>query len=92
MCGDVNIFLHEYIPDDSGEIEVYINIKIFQYSYLKIMIAEKDSRRKGLASLSLKIMMDFTVKYIKRNKFIAKINMSNNSSIKLFEKMGYKKV
>ena len=56
------------------------------------MIAEKDSRRKGLASLSLKIMMDFTTKYIKRNKFIAKINMSNNSSIKLFEKMGYKKV
>jgi len=29
MCGDVNIFLHEYIPDDSGEIEVYINIKNF---------------------------------------------------------------
>ena len=50
MCGDVNIYFHEYIPEDAGEIE--------------IMIAEKSSRRKGLASLCLKIMMKFIIENI----------------------------
>ena len=51
------------------------------------MIAEKESRRKGLATLSLKLMMEFCVKFLQKKKFIAKINNDNISSIKLFEKM-----
>ena len=72
MCGDVNVFFHEYIPEDYGEIE--------------IMIAETSSRRKGLATLSLKLMMDFCHLKLGKSKFIAKINMDNLSSINLFNK------
>ena len=49
-------------------------------------------RSKGLASLCLRIMMKFIRKIKPEIKnFIAKINMNNKPSIKLFEKLGYKK-
>eukprot|EP01016_Furgasonia_blochmanni_P050331 TRINITY_DN7767_c0_g1_i7.p2 TRINITY_DN7767_c0_g1~~TRINITY_DN7767_c0_g1_i7.p2 ORF type:complete len:109 (-),score=28.05 TRINITY_DN7767_c0_g1_i7:34-360(-) len=77
MCGDANLYFHNYFDADTAEIEV--------------MIAEKASRQKGIAQEVLKILMRFCAEVYKRDKFIAKIKNYNTASIKLFEKLGYTK-
>uniref|UniRef100_A0A7S0YEB4 N-acetyltransferase 9-like protein n=1 Tax=Polytomella parva TaxID=51329 RepID=A0A7S0YEB4_9CHLO len=75
MVGDVNLFIND--PEEpEGEIE--------------IMIAESNSRRKGIASEALNIFMSYCQNNLKLEKFVAKIGKENVSSQKLFEKLGYK--
>ena len=56
------------------------------------MIAEKDARKKGIATEAVKMMIDFGVKEYKRTNIIAKIKQDNTPSINLFQKLGFKKV
>jgi RimJ/RimL family protein N-acetyltransferase len=54
------------------------------------MIAEKEARKKGIASEAIKIMIVFGYEQYKKTKFIAKIKKENTPSIKFFEKLGFK--
>jgi Acetyltransferase (GNAT) domain len=56
---------------------------------LQVMIARADSRRKGLATEALQLMMAYAVKKLQVTQFLAKIKDWNSSSIKLFSKIGF---
>ncbi|XP_021949779.1 N-acetyltransferase 9 isoform X2 [Folsomia candida] len=79
MVGDTNLFLNS--NDDNHDETV---------GEIEIMIADKKFRRKGLASEALKLMMDYARQNLGKRKFLAKIKQDNESSIKLFERLGYK--
>ncbi|KAL8477926.1 hypothetical protein ACS0TY_030001 [Phlomoides rotata] len=76
MVGDVNIFMND--PDDPQIAEV------------EIMVAEPKSRGKGLAKESVLLMMAFAVKNFGIHIFRAKISETNEASISLFKKLGFK--
>eukprot|EP01091_Cochliopodium_minus_P015918 TRINITY_DN5796_c0_g1_i1.p1 TRINITY_DN5796_c0_g1~~TRINITY_DN5796_c0_g1_i1.p1 ORF type:complete len:177 (-),score=53.58 TRINITY_DN5796_c0_g1_i1:4-534(-) len=83
MCGDVNLFFHEYENEGENKREV---------AEIEIMIAEKESRRKGIAFEALFLMMYYAVEHLNTKKFVAKINFDNSGSISLFKKLGYEEV
>jgi len=78
MCGDVNLYWN--VADDvlaSAEIEV--------------MVAEKRSRRKGIASEALEMCMAYAWKTMHVTTFVAKIGLGNAASLALFtEKLGFR--
>jgi RimJ/RimL family protein N-acetyltransferase len=62
------------------------------FGVLNIMIAEAESRGKGLATEACKLMMEYGQKEINLKGFVAKINSDNEASIKLFrDKLGFEK-
>eukprot|EP01084_Bolivina_argentea_P054420 99795_1 len=69
-----------------GDINIFILDDIGE---LNIMIAEDKSRRKGLATETLQLIIDFARKYLELKTFIAKISNDNETSIQLFKKMGF---
>jgi len=74
MAGDINLFIQNE-EEQSGE--------------LNIMIAEEQSRRKGLATESLRLILDFAAKHFELRHFVAKIQHDNAQSIRLFKKCGF---
>ena len=76
VVGDVDLFLHAYLP--KGEAE------------LLVMIAEPTARRKGLACQAVALMMQFAIQEFQIHRFIVKILSKNVPSIKMFEKLGFK--
>ena len=56
------------------------------------MIAEKRSRRKGLARQALQMMMQYAIRELKCTKFVAKIGDTNQASLSLFENLGFHQV
>ena len=56
------------------------------------MIAEARSRRKGLARAALDIMIHYAITELECSKFVAKIGDSNQASLALFAKLGFKQV
>merc|ERR1711920_1150450 len=53
------------------------------------MIAAQRSRRKGIATEALQLMLDFARQHFELRHFMAKIQHDNASSIKLFQKLGF---
>eukprot|EP00744_Colponema_vietnamica_P015550 GILI01021799.1.p1 GENE.GILI01021799.1~~GILI01021799.1.p1 ORF type:complete len:186 (+),score=47.93 GILI01021799.1:62-619(+) len=78
MAGDVNFFLNDLEDEEAAEIE--------------IMIAEVGSRRKGLASEALHLMMDFGHRMLGVNRYVAKIGDANTQSMALFRRLGFQEV
>lgn len=79
LCGDVNLFIQPDF-DDLG-----LNI-----AELEIMIAEKDSRRKGIALEALKIMLIYAIEKLNIELFVVHILSHNIVSKVLFEeKLGF---
>ncbi|CAA0837020.1 Acyl-CoA N-acyltransferases (NAT) superfamily protein [Striga hermonthica] len=76
MVGDVNIFMNDLDDLHIAEVE--------------IMIAEQKSRGKGLAKESVLLMMAFAVTNFGMLVFRAKIGESNEASLNLFKKLGFK--
>ncbi|KAK4437520.1 N-acetyltransferase 9-like protein [Sesamum alatum] len=76
MVGDVNIFMNDLDDPQMAEVE--------------IMIAEQKSRGKGLAKESILLMMAFAVENFGIHLFRAKIGESNEASLNLFQKLGFK--
>ena len=75
MCGDVNLFLHPYLHP-SGELEV--------------MIAHPSSRRKGIASEALTLLMEYARTVYGVHSFVAKVGGANKESLSLFrERLGF---
>jgi len=81
MCGDVNLFLHQYYDEEDHRAEI------------EVMIAEETSRRKGLASESVQLMMEYGRQFLHLKQYEAKILQDNLPSLDLFEnKLHYKRV
>lgn len=79
MCGDVNLFISN--DSDTGET----------IGEIEIMIAERESRSRGIATEALKIMMHYGHTVIHIDRYIAKIIKGNDASIGLFQrKLGYR--
>ncbi|PHT50087.1 N-acetyltransferase 9 [Capsicum baccatum] len=76
MVGDVNIYMNDLDDPQMAEVE--------------IMIAEPKSRGKGLGKESVLMMMTFAVDNFKIHTFRAKIGELNQSSLSLFQKLGFK--
>merc|ERR1719474_794827 len=77
MAGDINLFIQNEEEQD------------LQIGELNIMIAEDKSRRKGIATETLQLILEFARKHFELRQFIAKIQHDNESSIKLFKKVGF---
>merc|ERR1712154_569955 len=58
---------------------------------LNIMIAQEKSRKKGIATETLQLIIDFATKKLDIKTFDAKIQADNADSIKLFKKAGFVK-
>ncbi|CAI9286641.1 unnamed protein product [Lactuca saligna] len=78
MVGDVNIYMNDLEDSHLAEIE--------------IMIAEPKSRGKGLGMESVLMMTVFAIENHKINTFRAKIGDSNEASLNMFRKLGFKEV
>ncbi|KAL7602488.1 hypothetical protein Lser_V15G24919 [Lactuca serriola] len=78
MVGDVNIYMNDLEDSNLAEIE--------------IMIAEPKSRGKGLGMESVLMMTVFAIENHKINTFRAKIGDSNEASLNMFRKLGFKEV
>jgi len=60
---------------------------------LRVMIAAKKSRRKGLAFKAVKLMMKFGREYLGVRKFFARMRGVNTASLSLFEnRLGFRRV
>ncbi len=75
MAGDVNLYWNDYDDPNAAEIE--------------IMVAEPESRRKGLGSEALILCMAYAYNDLGVTTFRAKIGESNEASQSLFFKLGY---
>eukprot|EP01018_Ginkgo_biloba_P037555 Gb_30105 [translate_table: standard] len=78
MAGDVNLYMNDIDDLCTAEIE--------------IMIAEPQSRGKGLGKESVSLMMAFAIEHLDIHKFQAKIGESNMTSLHLFRSLGFKDV
>ncbi|XP_072044084.1 N-acetyltransferase 9-like protein [Amphiura filiformis] len=78
MCGDVNLFFND--ADDSSVAEI------------EIMIAEPSCRGKGFGKEVLLLMMQYGISKLSVSKYVAKIGMENQVSIKMFTKLGFSQV
>ncbi|KAJ4730170.1 N-acetyltransferase 9-like protein [Melia azedarach] len=75
MVGDVNLYMNDLDNPQLAEVE--------------IMIAEPQSRGKGLAKESVLMMMAYAVENFGIHIFRSKIGESNGASLSLFRKLGF---
>jgi RimJ/RimL family protein N-acetyltransferase len=83
MVGDVNIFLS---TDEDKEDELKT------VAELEVMIVDKINRGRGYGIESIRLMINYALKFLKNPKlerFIVKIDENNFASIKMFEKLGF---
>jgi len=73
----------------AGDINLFIQNEAESIGELNIMIAEDQSRRKGIATETIGLIIDFAKKHFELKQFVAKIQHDNESSIKLFKKSGF---
>ncbi|XP_071716871.1 GCN5-related N-acetyltransferase 9 isoform X2 [Rutidosis leptorrhynchoides] len=103
MVGDVNIYMNDLEDSHLAEIEIMI---AEPKSYEKLMIevlkgfSSKSapllqfliSRCKGLGMQTVLMMLVFAIENHKINTFRAKIGYSNEASLNMFRKLGFKEV
>jgi len=79
MAGDVNLFWNDHDDElHTAEIE--------------IMVAAKESRRKGIAKDALRLMMAYGTFQMGVRTFRAKVGFDNLASLALFQGLGYTEV
>ncbi|GFT80997.1 n-acetyltransferase 9-like protein [Nephila pilipes] len=75
MIGDVNLYLND--PHDANGAEI------------EIMIADPFHRSKGKGKEALFLMLRYGIEILSITKFVAKIKMKNEMSLKLFKSIGF---
>ncbi|GFY66396.1 n-acetyltransferase 9-like protein [Trichonephila inaurata madagascariensis] len=75
MIGDVNLYLND--PDNANGAEI------------EIMIADPSHRSKGKGKEALLLMLHYGIETLLITKFVAKIKMKNEISLKLFKNIGF---
>ncbi|KAK4054868.1 hypothetical protein OIV83_000792 [Microbotryomycetes sp. JL201] len=100
MIGDVNVFISTDSDDDDdqlAELDSKDNAvrrrRDTRRAELEIMIASPDDRRQGYAASTLRMFLPYVSKIlsISPDRFFARIGASNVGSIRLFEKLGFKR-
>jgi RimJ/RimL family protein N-acetyltransferase len=91
LCGDINAFFSEFFETDwDDNFEECTPRSSGLVAEINLMIADKESRRKGIARESLEIFTSYVLANIPSVKiFVAKIQLHNDASIKLFESLGF---
>ena len=90
LCGDINAFFSEYFEEDWTDSDIDSTKPDGLVAEINLMIAEKQSRRKGIAREALELFTSFVMENIPNVKLlVAKIQIGNAASIKLFESQGY---
>lgn len=91
LCGDINAFFSEfYVSDWTGDDAEPSSEAMGKVAEINLMIAEKTSRRKGIAEDALRLFTEYVVRNVDAVKlFVAKIQIHNAGSIALFEKLGF---
>ena len=74
-AGDINLFFSDFLDEGDAEIDV--------------MVPEPASRRKGVATEAIKMMMEYGRNLLNVSRFVAKISSENEASLALFRKLGY---
>jgi RimJ/RimL family protein N-acetyltransferase len=94
LCGDINAFFSDHFEQDWIDSDEYVEdpIPSGKVAEINLMIAEKSSRRKGIAEEAMRIFTEYMVSNISNLRLlVAKIQLGNLASIKLFEKLGFVK-
>ncbi|KAD2394403.1 hypothetical protein E3N88_41380 [Mikania micrantha] len=82
-----------YVEAMVGDVNIYMNdLEDAQLAEIEIMIAEPKSRGKGIGMESVLMMLVFAIENHKINTFRAKIGDSNEASLRMFNKLGFKEV
>ena len=92
LCGDINAFFSDYFEDDWTEATVCESTPKASglVAEINLMIADQQSRRKGIAREAITIFSNYITENVRNIRmFVAKIQMHNAGSIKLFESLGY---
>lgn len=88
-------FVHgePHVEAMAGDVNLYMNdIDDFQTAEIEIMIAEPQSRGRGLGKESVLLMIAFAVEHLDIHTFRAKIGESNVTSLHLFRSLGFKDI
>lgn len=92
MAGDVNMFFNAN-TGDAANCSTTDNEGACRGRYaegeIEIMIAEVESRRRGLAKEALTMMMDYCTRELGTTAFVAKIKDHNDASVALFSRLGF---
>eukprot|EP00933_Yihiella_yeosuensis_P028353 TRINITY_DN22163_c1_g1_i1.p1 TRINITY_DN22163_c1_g1~~TRINITY_DN22163_c1_g1_i1.p1 ORF type:complete len:224 (+),score=45.32 TRINITY_DN22163_c1_g1_i1:66-737(+) len=90
LAGDVNVFFNDPEPEVDEETgDAKIATDIYAAGEIEVMIADKASRRKGIAREALRLLAGFCVQKLGTRRFVAKIKDHNAPSIALFESLGF---
>ena len=90
LCGDINAFFSEFYEEDWTHADMEPSKPDGLVAEINLMIAEKNSRRKGIAREALQLFTAYFLAKIHNVKvLVAKIQLNNLASIKLFESLGY---
>ncbi len=81
----------DYIPDKItiGTIDIFDFDPFHKRAGLGILIANEDYRKKGLASMSLKCLIDYCFSTLQLHQLFCNILANNCESIDLFKKIGF---
>ena len=90
LCGDINAFFSDFFESDWKDMDEVSESPSGLVAEINLMIARKDSRRKGIAREAISIFTEYIIKSIRNVRLlVAKIQIDNDASIKLFESLGY---
>jgi diamine N-acetyltransferase len=81
----------DYIPDKStiGTIDIFDFDPFHKRAGLGILIANEAYRRKGLASMALACIIEYSFKTLQLHQLYCNILANNTESIELFKKNGF---
>ncbi|KAH9638954.1 hypothetical protein HF086_005035 [Spodoptera exigua] len=72
-----------------GDTNIFITEKGLGVGEIEIMIAEESARGKKFGWEAVILMLLYGIQHINLKIFEAKISLSNNISIKMFQKLGF---
>jgi len=84
----------EHIPDKQtiGTIDIFDFDPFHRRAGIGILIADKEYRRKGLATMALTCLTDYCFKTLLLHQLYCNILENNCESIDLFKKIGFKEI
>jgi diamine N-acetyltransferase len=89
--GQIRLMI-DFIPDNKtiGTIDIFDFDPFHQRAGIGILIADEGYRRKGLATLAVKCLIDYCFSTLKLHQIYCNILESNKPSIDMFVKLGFR--
>ncbi|XP_038208687.1 N-acetyltransferase 9 [Zerene cesonia] len=83
---------HNEIGSMIGDTNIFVTDKTQAQGEIEIMIAEKSDRGKKMGWEAVILMLLYGIEYVNLKKYEAKISLSNEKSLKMFNKLGFEEV